>query len=144
MLRLPNFDLPFVTETDANGYGRGAILLEEENPVAFLSKAFSSRNMGMSICGKELLALVLVITKWQHHLVGNYFIIKTNHKFLKFLLEQRLTTIVQHKWLTKLLGLDYEIQYKKGVENIVANVLTRRDFEASQSNSPHIMALTSV
>ena len=109
MLRLPNFDLPFVTETDASGYGRGAILLEEENPVAFLSKAFSSRNMGMSICGKELLALVLAITKCRHHLAGNYFIIKTNHKFLKFLLEQRLTTTVQHKCLTKLLGLDYEI-----------------------------------
>jgi Integrase zinc binding domain len=52
-------------------------------------------------------------------------IIKTDHISLKHLLEQRLTHTIQHKGLCKLLGLDYTIQYKKGVENKAADALPR-------------------
>lgn len=34
-------------------------------------------------------------------------------------MEQRLTTFLQQKWLSKMLGYDYEITYKKGTENVV-------------------------
>ena len=51
---------------------------------------------------------------------------RTDHQALKYLLEQRLTHPLQHKWLTKLLGLDYEIQYKKGIDNGVTDALSRR------------------
>lgn len=44
---------------------------------------------------------------------------------LKFLLEQRLSTLLQQKWLAKLIGFDYELVYKKGVENKVADALSR-------------------
>lgn len=36
-----------------------------------------------------------------------YFIIRTDHKSLKFLLEQELSTLAQQAWLTKLQHLDY-------------------------------------
>ena len=42
------------------------------------------------------------------------------------MLEQRITTPFQQKWLTKLLGLSYEIQYKKGRENVAVDALSRR------------------
>ena len=59
----------------------------------------------------------------------------TDHQALKHLLEQKLTQPLQHKRLTKLLGLDYEIQYKRGVENGVADAFSRRRMEgASDSN----------
>ncbi|XP_039003082.1 uncharacterized protein LOC120129711 [Hibiscus syriacus] len=41
-------------------------------------------------------------------------------------LKQKLTTIIQKKGLTKLLGLDYTIQYRRGKSNIVADALSRR------------------
>lgn len=40
-------------------------------------------------------------------------------------MEQRLSTLLQQKWLAKLMGLDYEIVYKKGVDNGVADALSR-------------------
>ncbi|GJX84885.1 retrotransposable element Tf2 [Tanacetum coccineum] len=43
------------------------------------------------------------------------------------LLNQKLTTPFQFKWLPKLLGYDYEIVYKKGSKNVVANALSRMD-----------------
>ncbi|GJV57426.1 transposon ty3-G gag-pol polyprotein, partial [Tanacetum coccineum] len=44
---------------------------------------------------------------------------------LKYLLEQRLTTPAQARWLPKLLGYDYTIEYKKGVSNRGADALSR-------------------
>ena len=48
---------------------------------------------------------------------------------MKYLLEQRITIPLQQKWLTKLMGLSYEIHYRKGKENVVANALSRRSGE---------------
>lgn len=58
-------------------------------------------------------------------MTGNHFIIKTDQKSLKWLMEQKISTPFQQFWLSKLLGYDYEIQYKKGVDNVVANALSR-------------------
>lgn len=116
VLRLPDFSLPFIVKTDACGTGIGAVLMQEGHPIAFLSKALSPQNLGLSIYEKELLALVMAITKWRHCLIGNHFIIRTDHQSLKYLLEQRLTNTLQHRWLAKLLGLDCEMQYKRGVK----------------------------
>lgn len=44
---------------------------------------------------------------------------------MKYLLDQRLTTLFQTKWLPKLLGFYYEISYKKGSENVTADALSR-------------------
>ena len=63
VLRLPNFDIPFVVETDVSGRGMGAVLLQEGHPIAFISKAFSLKNMGLSVYEKELMALVFAVTK---------------------------------------------------------------------------------
>ena len=37
-----------------------------------------------------------------------------------------MTSAIQQKGLTKLLGLDYEVCYKKGAENRVADALSKR------------------
>jgi len=72
--------------------------------------------------------------------VSPFFIIKTDHISLKYLLEQRLHHTLQHKGLCKLLGLEYTIQYKKGVYNKVADALSRRvNMETGESH--HISVL---
>ena len=63
VLKMPNFDLPFVIETDAYGVGIRAVLMQQGHPIAFLSKALSPQNLGMSVYEKELMALVLAVTK---------------------------------------------------------------------------------
>ncbi|GJZ00414.1 retrotransposon-related protein [Tanacetum coccineum] len=46
---------------------------------------------------------------------------------LKYLLDQRITTPAQMKWLPKLMDFDYEVAYKKGKDNIVADALSRKE-----------------
>lgn len=125
VLAMPDFSQDFVLETDACSKGMGAVLMQNSRPLAYLSKSFNSKNLGFSVYEKELLALVMAVTKWKHYLVGNHFIIKTDHQALKYLLEQQLHTSLQYKWMSRLLGMDYEIQYKKGTENIAADALSR-------------------
>lgn len=85
------------------------------------------------------------VTKWKHYLVDYHFIIKTDHQFLKYLLEQKLTSTLQHKWLTKLLGLDYEIQYKNGTKNLAVDALSRKGLiEEGEQQEANIMAITVV
>lgn len=67
----------------------------------------------------------MATTKWHHYLQGHHFIIKTDHQSLKYLLEQRLSTMLQQKWIAKLLGIDYKIVYKKTTENRVVDALSR-------------------
>lgn len=54
------------------------------------------------------------------------FIIWIDQRSLLHLDDQRLTTPWQHKAMTKLLGLQYRLQYKKGVENRAADALLRK------------------
>ena len=52
---------------------------------------------------------------------------KTYHGSLKYFLEQILFSEEQQKWVTNMLGYDFEIIYKKGKLNVVADALSRKD-----------------
>lgn len=60
--------------------------------------------------------------------MGQSFVVRKDQQSLKFLLEQKVGTSFQQRWLTKLLGYDFVVEYKKGVENRVADALSRREF----------------
>lgn len=74
---------------------------------------------------EELLAIVHAVKKWRHYLLRRHFIIRTYHQSLKYLLEKQLHNDCQFRWLSRLMGFDYEICYKKGKENLVADALSR-------------------
>ena len=50
---------------------------------------------------------------------------------MKFLLDQRLSTVPQHQWISKLFGFDFTVEYRLGRLNSVADTLSRRDEEAA-------------
>lgn len=125
VLILPDFTKPFVVETDASGVGIGAVLSQGDRPIAFISKAFSSKGRVKSVYERELLAIVFAVTKWRHYLTGHKFTIRTDQKSLKHLLEQRAVSVEQQKWTSKLLGLNYSIEYIPEKDNRVADALSR-------------------
>jgi tetrahydromethanopterin S-methyltransferase subunit E len=107
VLALPNFAQPFVIECDASGIGVGAVLMQNNKPIAYLSKALKGRALLMSTYKNELFALVTAIQKWRPYLLGQSFIVRTDQQSLKFLLEQKVGTPFQQKWIAKLLGMTY-------------------------------------
>lgn len=126
VLALPDFSKTFVVETDASGKGIGAVLMQDKHPLAFISKALGPRQLGMSIYERELLAVVYAIQKWGTYLAHKPFVIRTDQKSIKYLLEQKLNTPFQQVWMSKLMGFDFEIHYKEGVANTAADALSRK------------------
>ncbi|GJX94927.1 ty3-gypsy retrotransposon protein, partial [Tanacetum coccineum] len=92
---------------------------------AYISKTLAAKHQSLSTYEKEFLAVVPALEKWKGYLLDRHAKIRTDHFNLKYLLNQKLTTPFQIKWLPKLLGYDYEILYKKGNENVVADALSR-------------------
>lgn len=125
ILALPDLKKKFLVETDAFGFGLGAVLLQEGHPVAYYSKVLGPKARHKSIYEKELMAIVLAVIKWKHYLLGRPFVISTDQQSLKFLMEQREVGPEYQRWVSKLMGYNFIIQYKSGVSNRVADALSR-------------------
>ena len=93
---MPNFDRPFVVDCDALGAGFGAVLHQGDGPLAFFSRPFAPRHLKLAAYERELIGLVQVVRHWRPYLWGRSFQIRTDHYNLKFLLDQRLSTVLQH------------------------------------------------
>lgn len=120
MLAVPGFTKSFELETDAFDKGIGA-----ESTNCYLTKALSTKHQLLSIYEKEMITIIIAASEWRHYLEGISFIICTDQKSIKHMLEQRLKTFIQQNEVFKLLGLTYTIQYKKGRDNSIANALSR-------------------
>jgi hypothetical protein len=81
--------------------------------------------MKVSIYEKEFLAIIMGVDKWCQYLQRGPFTILTDHKSLSNLNDQQLTSDLQRKAMAKLVGLQFDIKYKKGVENCAADSLSR-------------------
>jgi hypothetical protein len=125
LLVSPDFTLPFILETDASGHAMGAVLMQNNHPIAFFSKQFCQRLLNSSTYVRELHAITTAVKKWRQYLLGHKFIIFTDHKSLKQLISQVIQTPEQQVYLSKLMGFDFSIQYKTGTTNVVADALSR-------------------
>ena len=83
----------------------------------------------MAAYERELIGLVQAVRHRRPYLWGRHFLVRTDHYSLKFLLDQRLSTVPQHQWISKLFGFDFTVEYRPGRLNTVADALSRRDAE---------------
>jgi hypothetical protein len=96
VLQMPDFDSPFVEDCDASGIGFGAVLHQGEGGLAFFSRPFAARHHKLAVYERELIGLVQDVRHWRPYLCGRPFRVHMDHYSLKFLLDQRLSTVPQH------------------------------------------------
>jgi hypothetical protein len=109
-----DFTKTFIVECDASGNGIGVVLMQEGRHLAFEGRPLKGKDLHKPIYEKEMMAILHALKKWCPYLIGRHFKVKTDHDSLKYFLEQRLSSEEQQKWVTKILGYDFEIVYKKG------------------------------
>ena len=124
---MPDFATTFVVDCDASGAGFGAVLNQGTGPLAYFSRPFAARHLKLAAYERELIGLVQAVRHWRPYLWGCHFLVRTDHYSPKFLLDQRLSTVPQHQWISKLFGFDFSVEYRPGRLNTVADALSRRD-----------------
>jgi len=127
VLQLPDFEKAFVVDCDASGSGFGAVLHQGEGPIAFFSRPVAPQHAKLAAYERELIGLVKAVRHWRPYLWTREFVVRTDHCGLKHLLDQRLSTIPQHTWVSKLFGYSFQVEYKPGKMNAAADALSRRD-----------------
>jgi len=137
-LSCPDFEVPFVLQTDASSVGLGAVLTQiisdTENVIAFASRALSDPEKKYSVTEQECLAVVWAIKKFRPYLEGYQFTVITDHSSLRWLHHLKNPTGRLARWALELLEYDYEIVHRKGALHHVPDALSRmfeRDTEVS-------------
>jgi hypothetical protein len=136
VLTQPDFNCKFYIQTDASGYGMGAILSQEggsetltpnletkKNPVlhptAYYSATFTPTQWNYNIYDWELLVIMMALDHWRQYLGWTKvpFTIMTDHTNLQYWKSPQNLTRCTARWHLDLQEYDYEILYILGKEN---------------------------
>ena len=114
-------------ETDALGRGLAGILSQEFeesdrrknwHPIAFFSRKFSSAEKNYDTHDREMLSIVASFQHWRHYLEGaKRTEVITDHDNLKKFISQTTLNGRQARWLIQLIPYDFEISFRKGINN---------------------------
>ncbi|OBZ62662.1 Retrovirus-related Pol polyprotein from transposon 17.6 [Grifola frondosa] len=97
----------------------------EGHVAAFFSAKLSSAQMNYPVHEVEMLAGVESMLRHRDILLGCHFTWATDHKGLLHLLKQKNLSGRQARWLEKISEYDFEVEYVPGVENVLADALSR-------------------
>ena len=114
---------------DASGTHIGAVLSQNHDdqlhPVAFHSRKLTPAETNYPTHERELLAIVDAAKRWRHYLLGNSADLVTDHQSLRYIQTQPYLSPRQTRWAEMLQEYDFDIRYRPGKENIVADALSR-------------------
>ena len=140
IMRSPNWNLPFEIMCDVSDYAIGAVLGQREDEKAFViyyaSKTLDSAQANYTTTEKEFLAVVFALEKLRSYIVGSPLTIFTDHAALKYLLSKKDTKPRLTRWILLCQEFNLTIKDKKGVENVVADHLSRLVPESSSHGVP--------
>ncbi|RVW78221.1 Retrovirus-related Pol polyprotein from transposon 17.6 [Vitis vinifera] len=129
IVRAPNWQLPFEVMCDASDFAIGVVLGQREDGkpyvIYYASKTLNEAQRNYITTEKELLAVVFALDKFRAYLVGSFIIVFTDHSALKYLLMKQDAKARLIRWILLLQEFDLQIRDKKGVENVVADHLSR-------------------
>lgn len=137
LLVYPDFSKPFKLVTDASVVGLGAALMQDQGhgpqPVAYASKVNSETVAKYNITDLECAAVVWAVKLFRPYLYGRRFQLVTDHSALKWLMTSKNLTGRLHRWALQLQEYDFQIEYRPGSTNVVADALSRAPVQPSVS-----------
>ena len=129
VLALPDFDQPFILQTDACKQGIAAVLSQivdgRERPVSFFSQRCNKAQQNYPACELELMAIHNAMLHYKFYLLGKHFTVATDHQPLKWLLSAKEPAPRLARWLITLNSFDFTVVYRKGSNNGNADALSR-------------------
>ena len=134
VLVLPDSSQPFEVYTDASLMGLGCVLMQNGKVIAYASRQLRPHEVNYPTHDLELCAVVFALKIWRHYLFGAQFEVFSDHKSLKYLMDQKELNGRQRRWMELLSDYKFEIKYHPGKANVVADALSRK--------SAHVFAMS--
>ena len=135
VVRTADMHQPFVVETDASSTAIGAVLSQGDRPVMFASKVLSEEEQRWSARDRELLAVKHALKNFRFYLHGRRFKLITDHESLQFFQSQKHLEGKLARFADFFAEFDFEIQYRPGRQNGVADALSRRPVAAEETSA---------
>jgi Reverse transcriptase (RNA-dependent DNA polymerase)/RNase H-like domain found in reverse transcriptase/Integrase zinc binding domain/Chromo (CHRromatin Organisation MOdifier) domain/Aspartyl protease len=124
VLAHPDFTRPFHVICDASMHGVGAVLLQDNRPVAFLSRKFCKAEYNYTTTEQELLAAVECLKQWRCYLEGVEFTLWTDHNPNTYMHTKALLSRREARWSEMFQHFRFTWKHKPGLQNM-ADAISR-------------------
>ena len=138
ILSFPDFNKPFLLETDASGRGLGAVLSQKQadgqyHPIVYASRVMNETEQRYHSNKQEFLALKWAVTEQFHEYLSPYgknqneFVVRTDNNPLTYIFSTANLDAAGQRWVAHLTSYNFSLEYQKGKDNTVANFLSWMD-----------------
>lgn len=138
VLKYYDINEPIVLSVDSSSKGLGAVILQNNLPVAYASKALTESQKSWAQIEKELLAIAFGCEKFHQYIFGRSVVVESDHKPLEYIFKKPLhdTPLRLQRLRLRLQNYDLKVVYKPGKDLLVADALSR-NFESNYSKFDH-------
>ena len=136
ILAFPDFDKPFLLETDASERGLGAVLSQKQedgwyHPIAYASHVMNETKQRYHSNKQEFLALKWAVTEQFHEYLSPYgknrseFVVHTDNNPLTYIFSSTNLDAAGQRRVAHLTSYNFSLEYQKGKDNTVADFLSQ-------------------
>ena len=121
-------DQPITLSVDASFKGLGAVLLQDEHPIAYASRALSTTQQHYAQIKKEILAIVFGCTKFHDYIYAVPNVkVESDHKPLEAILKKPLhqAPVRLQKMIMTVLKYSIDVVYRPGKYLAIADTLSQ-------------------
>ena len=126
ILSYPQFDKPFHIHTDASKTQLGAVISQDDKPIAFYSRKLSPAQTRYTTTERELLSIVEVFKEFRNILLGQQLVVHTDHENLTY---KKFNSDRVMRWRLFIEEYSPDLRYIKGEHNEVADALSRLEIK---------------
>ena len=127
LLAYPDFNKEFHIYTDASKVQLGAVIVQNDRPIAFFSRKLTPAQTRYTVTERELLSIVEVLKEFRNILMGQQIIVHTDHENLTY--KQQNSDRVM-RWRLYIEEYSPDLKYVPGQHNVVADALSRLELQA--------------
>jgi len=129
-LHTPRYDRSFILRTDASDRSIGSVLSQlddegVERPIAFVSAKLTEAQCKMAVIHKEAYSLIYALKKLEVLVFASHIDVYIDHNPLTYLVSCLPQSAKLVRWALSLSRFDLTIRHVRGVENAVADCLSR-------------------
>lgn len=125
----PDFNLPFIIDTDSSEIGTACVLSQKdkqghEHPILMDSRKFTKAELKWHIREKEALGILYALDKFRPYIMGSQLLVRTDHHSLQWLMKAQTGRLC--RWALRLQEYSpFQIQRRSGLRHSNVDAFTR-------------------